>query len=207
MFAFEQSRLFRIKPAITFVVLVFAYDLHWICADIMPPGHKGVSHQLVFQASEPLSQHRLVAAPIAGFHGQFEIIADQPFHFSSKYGTRIYLVPETVEEIPKFEKAVYAKWPSVLPPIGEIGSVPIWSPVKSALSTIELVSVEGVELDLKRVSHVEYDSSGNVVTDFQKRFWSVASWLIPILSILAGLFLCVVVYFRVRKTRPVASDE
>lgn len=104
-------------------------------ADILLPGHKPVSHVLVFQESELFKQHRLVAAPIQGLGGWIEIQPGQAFDFSGKYGTRIYYVPREVE-IEDFDQAVFDQWPHVPPPVHEVASLPLSSPVSKVVTQL-----------------------------------------------------------------------
>jgi hypothetical protein len=112
-----------------------------VLADLIPPGQKGVTHQLVFVDSPALAQHRLVAAPVHGFRGTTEVVAGQPFDFSSKYGTRLYVIPKEVVPLPEFDPNLYSQWPSAEPPVGEITSVPVVSPVTSILTKVRLADV------------------------------------------------------------------
>lgn len=129
-------------------------------ADLLPPGHKSVKHEMVFVESEPLSSHRIIATPTRGFSGVEEIEPGKPFRFSSKYGTRLYSVPENIELPKKFDLDFFEQWPSCDPPVRETKSVPIVSPVKSKLTTVRLASVSPDGLIIEVVSDESFDWTG-----------------------------------------------
>lgn len=163
-------------------------------ADLIPPGHKSVKHELVFVDSASLDSHRLVAAPIRGLHGVMEVQAGQRFRFSTKYGTRFYLVPDDLRPLPEFDRELFAQWPSVAPPISETRSASMISPVASALTTLRLADVTSSEPKIELVNHIEFDSSGNPVT------WK-SSVVRPLVLVPAGVLLLLVAALVVRRTR------
>ena len=132
-------------------------------ADILPIGHKSVSHKLVFEDSTLLDEHRLVAAPIAGLHGVETIEPGVPFDFSTKYGTRLYLVPQDVTEVTTFDRDRFGEWVSCPPPRSEIRSVPLTSVMSGALTTLRLIHADPSTITVEEVSHVEFDGAGTPV--------------------------------------------
>ncbi len=169
-----------------------------VLADLIPPGHKGVTHQLVFVDSPALAQHRLVAAPIRGLHGAEEVSAGHPFEFSSKYGTRLYLIPEDVMPLPEFDRELYSQWPSEEPPVGEITSVPMISPVASIVTKVRLVSATSGPPKMELVAEEELDDSRTPVS------WKNYLWR-PLILVPAGiaiLFLTVRILRRRRVATP-----
>jgi hypothetical protein len=68
-------------------------------SDVLLPGMKRVEHRLVLEPSELWTGRRIVAAPVRGFGGTHVVEPGVPFAFSTKYGTRLYVVPEA-EAIP-----------------------------------------------------------------------------------------------------------
>lgn len=189
-------------------LLVVVSSLAWsgkVTADVLPVGHKSVKHELVFVESDALSGNRIVAAPIAGFSGQFEIEPGKPFRFSSKYGTRFYVIPDSVN-LSDYDRDQYQSWISSNPPISEIKSLPLVSPVKSALTTLRLVGVEDDTLNVELVRHEEFDRNGNTVTELQKKFWKFASWFTPWLAFIVGIVICGWLYFRLIKSKTVSPN-
>jgi hypothetical protein len=104
-------------------------------SDILLPGHKPISHQLVIAPSEHWTGRRIVAAPVRGFGGTHVVEPGVPFDFSSKYGTRLYVVPEA-EALPD---VVDDPWKtshvSADIPVSEVASVPVTSPSTSIVTT------------------------------------------------------------------------
>lgn len=133
-------------------------------ADLIPPGSKATKHELMFVDSECLAAHRLVAAPVRGFHGVTKIRAGQQFRFSTKYGTRFYVVPEDVDPLPEFDHEQFAQWPSAAPPKSELKFVAAVSPVASAVTRLRLVRLDEGVPQIELVSHTEYDNLGQPVT-------------------------------------------
>lgn len=172
----------------------------WPCiavADVLPPGHKSVHHELVFVASDALSASRLVAAPTAGFHGVAVIKPGERISFSSKYGTKFYLVPNDQPLPTDFDRDQFAQLLQVSPPVHEISSVPWTSSVSSALTVLKLESVSDSGLVITVVEHSELDSMGNIADTSR-------SWLIVVAVVVVGLFLCVVArhwFWRVYSAR------
>ena len=156
-------------------------------ADILPPGYRSISHQLVFESSPLFDDYCLVAAPIRGFGGIHVVVPGQPFQFSSKYGTRLYLIPESVAEKLKFDREYFDQWPSTLPPVSEIRSVPLISPVASVVTTVRFANLQGGKPNIIVVDHKELDSGGKPAS-YLRAYW----WLIfPVVGgvvVLAGVF-------------------
>ena len=105
-----------------------------LCADLIPPGNKGVSHKLVFVDSPLLKSHRLIATPVRGFGGHEEVQPDRPFHFSTKYGTRLYVVPSDFVPPTKVNPGEPLPFPSCDVPVSSTTYVPIFSPIASLRS-------------------------------------------------------------------------
>ena len=55
--------------------------------DVLMPGYRAVSHQLVLEAAPQFEQFDLYAFPVRGFGGVTALAPGVPFEFSSKYGT------------------------------------------------------------------------------------------------------------------------
>ena len=168
-------------------------------ADILLPGYKSVKHELVFEDSDLFQKHRLIAAPIAGFKGVEEIQPGKPFSFSSKYGTMFYLVPRAAE-LTGFDKKAFKQWPHASPPVSEIKSVPVTSPVASATTTLRFASVNEGSPVIETVSHVELDRWG-------KEASATRSILVFGLIIAAGLAFCLFAIRRMKSSRRGSAAE
>ena len=161
-------------------------------ADLLPPGHKTVNHQIVFEPSAALASHQIVAAPIAGFSGEKVVCANEPFRFSSKYGTRFYVIPASVQPLPQFDRDAYSQWSSAEPPKGEIRSVSKLSPIASARTTLKLIAVTERGPVVEMVKHEEFDRRGNLITAAQRRQQAILMGLL----VVVGLSLCCVLIRR-----------
>jgi hypothetical protein len=160
-------------------------------ADILPPGHKSITHELVFESSSLFDDHCLVAAPIRGFEGVHIVVPGQRFHFSSKYGTRFYLIPESETKDLNFDRENFDHWPSTLPPVSQIPSVPVTSPVASAVTTLRFTDVQDGTPHIIVVDHRELDSSGKPAS-----YWRAYWWLI--FPVVGGVALLAAVFRRLR---------
>ncbi|WP_182870152.1 hypothetical protein [Stieleria mannarensis] len=169
-------------------------------ADLIPPGHKAVSHTLVFVDSPLLHSHRLIAMPVRGFGGHEEIQPRRPFRFSSKYGTRLYVVPRDFVPPAEVNPGQPLPFPSCDVPVSSTTSVPILSPIDSLRSTCKLVAVADDAIQVELVDHAELDSNGEPA--------SVSKIVLPMLLISAGGVIgCYLVWRQTRRARKVATAD
>jgi hypothetical protein len=130
-------------------------------ADVIPPGFRPVDHKLVFEDSPLFDEHRIFAARSVGFKGLVHrVVPGEPFNFSSKWSTRLYLVPEGVDELERFDDPRLKEYPSYQPSRKEITTTPIGSPIAKAVTTLRLVSAGPDGLVIEEVSHTEYAANG-----------------------------------------------
>lgn len=149
------------KPILLLVLVLLTIQLAGPArADIIPPGSKSVSHKLVFVDSPELQKHRLIATPVRGFQGFAEVEPGKPFPFSSKYGTRFYVVPDDFEPPQRTSPGESLPFPSCEPPVHSVTYVPLFSPTASLRSTCKLVGVSADQLQIELVEHVELDAQG-----------------------------------------------
>jgi hypothetical protein len=149
------------KPIITSLFALMCLIANLGKADILPPGHKNIDHQLVFESS-PL----------------FDVVPGQPLHFSSKYGTRLYLIPKSVAADLKFDREQFDQWPSTLPPVSQIASVFKGSPIDSAVTTARFVGLRDGKPEIVVVEHKELDAAGKPIS-----YWRAYGWLaIPLIG-------------------------
>jgi hypothetical protein len=166
------------KPIITSLFALMCLIANLGKADILPPGHKNIDHQLVFESSPLFDEYCLVAAPIRGFSGFHIVVPGQPFHFSSKYGTRLYLIPKSVAADLKFDREQFDQWPSTLPPVSQIASVFKGSPIDSAVTTARFVGLRDGKPEIVVVEHKELDAAGKPIS-----YWRAYGWLaIPLIG-------------------------
>lgn len=184
--------------ALLFLLVTVLTGTTRLSADLIPPGNKGVSHKLVFVDSPLLKSHRLIAMPVRGFGGHEEVQPDRPFHFSTKYGTRLYVVPNEFVLPAKLNPGEPLPFPSCDVPVSSTTYVPTFSPIASLRSTCRLVAVEDDAIQVELVDHVELNSNGRPVT--------LLNTVLPVLVISGtGLIGCCIIWRRARisKTRAV----
>lgn len=123
--------------------------------DVLMPGEKPVSHQLVIEPSEHWAGRRIVAFPVRGLGGSNVVEPGVPFDFSSKYGTRLYSVPDS-EPVPI---SVDAEWAashlSADIPVSEVASVPLTSPLESIVTTLRIRELNGARFELAVVDEAK----------------------------------------------------
>ena len=187
----------KLAPVLSLVFVTYFLSRN-VTADVVPPGNKSVSHKLVFEASPLFESHRLIAMPVRGFGGFTEVRPGSPFWFSSKYGTRLYVVPEDYSPPERISPREELPFPSCDVPVASVTFVPTFSPVKSILTTLQLTKVGDETIQVAVVDHVEYGSDGKP-----------ASWLrsiVPMIAIAAiGLISCLALWSRRRSRRMLAS--
>ncbi len=164
--------------------------------DVLLPGQVSVDHKLVAQASPALEGHTLFAFPTAGFGGPHVVVPGEPFPFSDKYGTALYLIPDGVDiaalDLPT--PPARLDFPSSTPPGPEISAVSLASPIRSVRTTFEVAGVEGVTLKLAVISVEKFRKNGQPVGEGRS--------LMPVLALVAaGAALGVVVLRSRRKAR------
>ena len=161
-------------------------------SDVLKPGYKNIKHELVFADTPFISDNQLVAAPIAGFHGIEKIEPEKPFRFSSKYGTRIYLIPAGDSIPTEFDRDAFAKYLSWDMPLSETRSLPASSPIASILTTLRFVGTGVADAKLEVADQEQYDRSGNIAKPGNMMLWFS-------LAVAAGLGICLLAIRRMRK--------
>ena len=109
-------------------------------ADIVLPGSKKVPHELVFASEADLAGLRLVASTRMGPKSPGEVVPGQPFTYSAKYGTRLYVVTADEALPERFDEAWCAAHPSASPPVSDQSTQPVTSPVTRVLTRLRVAS-------------------------------------------------------------------
>lgn len=155
-------------------------------ADILPPGHRSVVHELVLLDGPAWKEWSFLAAPVRGFGGVAVLRAGEAFPFSTKYGTRIYAFAQG--EVPPAEltetwKAAHS---SAAPPVDEVAFVPVLSSLNRIVHTL---SIEEVGAGTLRLA---------LAGDERDHSWPpFLTWLVLVLLVAAGLL----GYLRLRRRR------
>ncbi len=132
-----------------------------VVADLIPPGTRPIEHTLVFEDSPLFQQYRIVAAPTLGFAGEVVVQPHVPFHFSSKYGTRLYAVPLDVTPPSGGwiqERDWWSSQRSADMPVAEQKFVPIVSTLESVETRLRLVDITATGM---QVAVVDEDRTHN----------------------------------------------
>jgi hypothetical protein len=128
-------------------------------SDVLLPGMKRVEHRLVLEPSELWTGRRIVAAPVRGFGGTHVVEPGVPFAFSTKYGTRLYVVPEA-EAIPDdADEGWKASHLAADVPVSEIYSAPVASALESIVTTLRIGALDGQRFELALVAQEEVRDS------------------------------------------------
>ena len=167
--------------------------------DILPPGHKGVSHELILEWGDDVGSQRFIAYPTRGFHVPHEIDRGRPFSFSSKYRTRIYAIPTDAEFPTEREQALEVPWPNAAVPVGEIRSIAAGNPLARAETTVRVLRVTEDDIEFGPPSTVRFDGSGAVIGRFE--------WLPLLVIALLGAAMTLHLSRRRRKPPAEAADE
>ena len=150
--------------------------------DLIPPGHKSIKHELVFLDSPLLREHRLIAAPVRGFGGFAEVKADQPFYFSTKYGTKIYAVPKDFEPPESYTHGEALPFPNSEPPTHSLTSVSILRKTNRIVTRCRLTAITDQSLEIEVVEEVQFDEFNQVTTGGLSRFGKISVSLIGLVG-------------------------
>lgn len=164
------------------VSLLFLGDAQ---ADLIPPGHKSIKHQLVFLDSPLLTEHRLIAAPVRGFGGFSEVKAGHPFYFSSKYGTKIYAVPKDYQPPTRYSPGEALPFPHSEPPTNSITSVSLLQNTSRIETHCRLVAVTETSLEIEVTEEIRFDELNNVTTGGLSLLGKIAISLVGLAGCLA----------------------
>lgn len=153
--------------------------------DVLPPGHHAVVHELVIEPSRYFLEGRIVATPVQGFDGVHVVVPGEPFRFSSKYGTRFYYAKEGTDaySLRSPEPGRRLNLPWAHPPITEVRSALVGSPVRRALTTLRIARVRGGRIHLDVVDHELFDADGKPVSSG----WPLWIW-VPVIAL--GVLVC-----------------
>jgi hypothetical protein len=124
--------------------------------DILPPGAKGVRHELVLRADPATAGWRFIASPTHGF-GIAAVTPGEPFRFSTKYGTRLWALPPDAPMPTRHD--LLESHPSAELPL-ELGSTAITNHLARIVTTLELLAIEGTEIRLRVVGEERFDAAG-----------------------------------------------
>lgn len=145
--------------------------------DVLTPGHRPVVHEMVVEAGGVPQGMRLVAAPVRGFGGVHEVVPGQPFGFSAKYGTRLYLLPADASLPAEWSR----DWIGVHPcsdRFDERASVPLGAALARVLTTWRVLGVQEGRILMQFVREQHFDAAANPLTPSWR-------WLL-LLAIAAG---------------------
>lgn len=133
--------------------------------DVLPPGHRGAVHELVLVASAAPEGSVVVAAPTRGFGGVEVVRLGAPFPFSSKYGTRLYVLPGGAAPPDAAALREGRHGAGVRIPVAEVASVPLASRVARVETRLRLVAATGADggYALEVVGETRSDAHGREV--------------------------------------------
>ncbi|MEM9383017.1 MAG: hypothetical protein AAGB93_23915 [Planctomycetota bacterium] len=174
------------------LLLVAPVALAAVPLDVIPAGYRRVAHEMVVLPSEILGVRTLVCWTSTGLGGPNSVVVPgEPFGFSSKYGSRLYLLPEGADpaDVPYPRPDAPLEFPSAAPPVAEIGSLPAASSIHAARTTLRLVGIDGDRLSFEVVSHESFDAAGRAVgvTPLSLRTWHWPALLLLGVALLGGL--------------------
>ncbi|MFT4649495.1 MAG: hypothetical protein ACI9X4_002735 [Glaciecola sp.] len=166
--------------------LLFGLCLFAPLPDITSPGYKKVSHQVAIENPKDFEGWRVfVAETFPVLHPFTEAEPGIPFSFSSKYGTRIYVLPSG-NRVPNHAedwdaiKDTYDNFIQAIPPVTSPEQVSVHSPVASVLTTIRIVDISDSGIQLEAVRTQEFDSNGKPVS------WALF-WVLPLGAVTCGV--------------------
>ena len=160
--------------------------------DIVLPGTRPVEHTLVLEGDA--AGRRLIAAPTRGF-GQVEVRLGEPFRFSSKYGTRLWLFDPALELPARYERERFEQLGDSLGLPREISAVPLIHPLGRVQTTLRLSGVAAGQPRLKLVDEQRVTLWGRPTSEL-----ALTSALLGV----AGVGLVALILLRRRRRRRAA---
>ena len=152
--------------------------------DMILPGHKSVRHELLLEWDTDANDCSFVAYPTRGFHVPVEIRPGEPFEFSSKYGTRIYAMPDDAAVPESRDGWLDVAWPTASVPVQEVRSVASGNPLARVETTLRVdrVTTSGIEFTV--IGERRMDANGNDITNLD--------WLLlPLIAATGAIILLV----------------
>lgn len=158
----------------------------FLLPDVVLPGQRRVTNELVFEPSPELSQWQLVAAPVRGLGGIERVEPGRPFAFSGKYGTRLYALPAGAPLPDDARLEELAQYPSSPPPVAAVWSVAAVRPLAKVVTTCRFDGVREEGLELVVLGERHFDAAGR----------EIDGWWLP--AVLLGV--CAVGVFALWRT-------
>ena len=123
-----------------------------------------MEHTLVLEGDR--GDLQLVAAPTHGF-GQTEVQLGEPFRFSSKYGTRLWLFEPGVEWPERYDRDAFEGLGVWLELPAEISYAPLIHPLATVRTTLRLVGVREGEPRLEFVEEERLTDWGQPTSEVE----------------------------------------
>ncbi len=160
--------------------------------DVVLPGTRPVVHTLVLEGDA--AGRRLVAAPTRGF-GMAEVQLGEPFRFSSKYGTRLWLFDSALELPTRYDAELFRQRGDSLALPSEVSAVPLIHPLGRVRTTLRLSGVAEGEPKLELVDEERLTLWGRPTSE--------ADLIVALLGV-AGVGVIALVLLRRRRRRRAA---
>jgi hypothetical protein len=135
--------------------------------DVIPPGSRQARHEIVLEAApELIARWKAYRHPTGGFYGVAPVEPETPFAFSSKYGTALYLAPESYDfpEDPRRDAPPADSGVLRIPiPVDEVAYVPLSDRTARVLTRVRLVAAADGALRLAVLDETRFDAHGEVL--------------------------------------------
>lgn len=178
--------------AVSLAVVVFAAAA---VPDLLMPGRKAVRHEIEFIWDADTVLPRFALSPLRSLHGHAVVRPGQRLRFSSKYGSRLWIVPTGAELPDASESLRDSGWTSLPLPVRELHSIGVGHPLAQVVTTIRIAPAADGGFVLAVAGERYFDSDGHDLGAW--------TWMpLVVLSLLGAVWVWVL---DRRASRPVAA--
>ncbi|MEZ6002833.1 MAG: hypothetical protein R3F17_13310 [Planctomycetota bacterium] len=153
--------------------------------DVAVPGFKKIRQEVAIENPDDFPGWTVVAATFLGPSHITVVEPDVPFSYSSKYGTRVFGVPDGTP-IPEWNRGdprdAFADFPTGFPPVSHASMVAAYAPTDRVLTTVRITQLDADGIQMEEVGDQAFDDQGRPVTWLRR-------WALPIGAIAGGLAL------------------
>lgn len=153
--------------------------------DLIAPGHRSSRHELLIATDDVSRDLRLWMAPVQGFGSSTRVEPSRAYRFSSKYGSRLWILGPEEEPPARLDDAWGAAHRSIEIPFHEIGSVPVGSPVTRILTLCRIRPDAQGTLQLHPLAEIQFGADGQPLATGFVWPWLVGISLLGLLALVA----------------------
>lgn len=153
--------------------------------DLIPPGHRSARHELLIATDDVSRDLRLWMAPVHGFGSSTRVKPSRAYRFSTKYGSRLWILGPDEEPPARLEDGWDETHRSIEIPFHEIASVPAGSPVTRILTLCRIRPDAQGTLQLHPLAEIQFGADGQPLATGFIWPWMIGISLLGLLGLVA----------------------